>query len=392
MGLQVGSAIRADDSDFERYFLHINDHPQHQSVSWGEELQGLAHYGDYWFISQKLALWKIHISFNLDRSTSGVLADTVLSIGIEEIWALDSLHMDHFGDLDCYEYGGHSFLFVPIEDEYRFWAIIAVFRTEDLSFVDYAEVSLGHREDAPWCAVYPTPPDPSGRIYLYSSSFNGVGLIYVYEINWEELINHGILFMELHHRFCLSDEDGDSLFFDHIQGGAFSPSGRYIYLVNGNADDDCDCGIKVFETATGMLVRESSNDPNEPFRFEYNPGYCTYEEPEGLDIWDLDEDPRAPFVYGQLHVILLDNDFVWCGDEEGDELFIKHLTNTIYVDQSWSGDEEGTPIKPLNTVSEANYLAWNGSKIKIQAGSYDERIIFSKRLFLYSVGGSAVIK
>jgi hypothetical protein len=122
-----------------------------------------------------------------------------------------------------------------------------------------------------------------------------------------------------------------------------------------------------------------------PFKYEFHPGWSKYEEPEGITIWDLD-DGRAPHIRGQLHVIMLDNDAA-----TDDDLYFKHYSHTIHVDGSYSGEEEGTPTKPFNTVGEAHDYAWDGAQIKIQAGSYPETLMFSKRLTILAAGGTVTI-
>jgi hypothetical protein len=67
------------------------------------------------------------------------------------------------------------------------------------------------------------------------------------------------------------------------------------------------------------------------------------------------------------------------------------IGGTIHVDGSYSGREEGTPTKPFNTVSEANNFAWDGARIKIQAGSYPETLVFSKTLTVLATGGAVII-
>lgn len=54
-----------------------------------------------------------------------------------------------------------------------------------------------------------------------------------------------------------------------------------------------------------------------PFQYKYNPGRYTYEEPDGVTWWDLD-DGRAPEIRGQLHAMLLDN------ETSNDDVYIKH--------------------------------------------------------------------
>lgn len=67
------------------------------------------------------------------------------------------------------------------------------------------------------------------------------------------------------------------------------------------------------------------------------------------------------------------------------------IGGTISVNGSYNGEELGTPTKPYNTVGEANNFAWNGSRIKIQAGSYPETLTFSKELTLLATGGMVTI-
>lgn len=67
------------------------------------------------------------------------------------------------------------------------------------------------------------------------------------------------------------------------------------------------------------------------------------------------------------------------------------IGGTIHVDGAYSGTELGTPTQPFNTVGEANNFAWNGVRIKIQAGSYPETLTFTKQVTLLATGGSVTI-
>jgi hypothetical protein len=137
----------------------------------------------------------------------------------------------------------------------------------------------------------------------------------------------------------LRDENGQPLSLESWeQGGAFADDEQLpfplLYLINGNMDDPCDCGIHVFE-----MTESQTGDECEPgadpclvaqrvdrstnggvyFSYEYHPGYDQYEEPEGLTFWDLDADGRAPGIGGQLHAIMLDNEL-----GVSDNVYIKH--------------------------------------------------------------------
>jgi hypothetical protein len=124
-----------------------------------------------------------------------------------------------------------------------------------------------------------------------------------------------------------------------MQGGAFSPRG-HLYIVNGSGINKDNFnrykgGIWVFDVEEtgprlelGTLVNHSNQD-NEPgtFTFEYHPGDTWQgEEPEGIDIWDLDQYivfSLTP-LSGQIHVIMIDN----YPDVNNDDLYFKHYSVT----------------------------------------------------------------
>ncbi|MBI3950405.1 MAG: hypothetical protein HY314_08120 [Acidobacteria bacterium] len=197
----------------------------------------------------------------------------------------------------------------------------------------------------------------------------------------------------------LVDENGAQFSIDTMQGGVISPSGELLYIVAGYYEGNHPTwGIHVFEfdlsnpdLPRAKRVQRSSRS-DRPFKYEFHPGGTTQEEPEGITIWDLDDDEIRGRLFhyqlrGQLHVLLLDN-----GD---DDVILKHYTNTINVDRNYTGTEEGTPEKPFKTVGAANdvinELNWNGAQIKIRAGSYPEAVTFSKRIRVLAERGTVTI-
>ena len=64
---------------------------------------------------------------------------------------------------------------------------------------------------------------------------------------------------------------------------------------------------------------------------------------------------------------------------------------TIHVDRTYAGEELGTPLKPFNTVNEANNFSWDEVRIKIKAGSYPETVVFSRRMTVLATEGTAII-
>src|SRR6185503_2510917 len=105
-----------------------------------------------------------------------------------------------------------------------------------------------------------------------------------------------------------------------MQGGEFAPGDNLLYLVSGFFDDEDGLeemeGIHVFETVTYQRVAHSTRGYGH-FDYYYDPGLPTYEEPEGLTIWDLDG-AGAPGITGQLHVFVSDN------DADGGDVDFKH--------------------------------------------------------------------
>jgi hypothetical protein len=68
------------------------------------------------------------------------------------------------------------------------------------------------------------------------------------------------------------------------------------------------------------------------------------------------------------------------------------LGGTLWV---WNGSPNlpgnGTAGDPYGTVNQANNVAWDGSQIKIIAGSYDETLTISKAVTVEAVNGAVVI-
>jgi hypothetical protein len=130
----------------------------------------------------------------------------------------------------------------------------------------------------------------------------------------------------------LTYETGTKVALDIMQGGEFSDDG-FLYLIHGYGSDIGEgygYGIKVFDITTWKLVVASTNEGGTGgFKYEFHPttwDTWKYQEPEGLTYWDLDKDTRAPHIQGQLHAIMLDNDYVE-PDAPGnvdDELYFKH--------------------------------------------------------------------
>lgn len=369
---------------YESYFLYLGNYPNDVNPGYHEDVQGITHDDSNWFITQSDAddedpaersLWKIPVTQNLGSVSPHTPG--VLRISLDDIPELASKGYDHFGDLSYYKnenHDGEVYLVIPVTRGPA--GLLAVFRARDLGFVGHAELSGG--TSAGWCAI-----DPNGRVYTSDWQVNKCE---IYKLRWDLVPNQ--VKLQPNGEFAFLDESGNSLTLTHIQGGVISESGNLLYIVTGFYDDHyAHDGINVFDMQTGRRVAHST-DGYGYFNYDFNPGTWPgeSEEQEGSTIWDLD-DGRAPGITGQLHVLLLDN------DASADEIYLKHYSGIIHVDDAHTGNEYGSPSQPFKTISKAynHYPIWDGAQMKIKAGFYPESLILSKRIRLIAEGGTVII-
>lgn len=304
----------------EEYYRYLGDYPKNANPGWHEDVQGVTHDDNYWFITQsdtgeadEQVLWKVPVGHDLKvnaRSNPNTIT--------REIRSYPQLNgYNHFGDLDYYKYRDVGFLIVGLSGNIP--PIIAVFRADTLEYVTHSSC-LHETEKVSWVAI-----DPNGQIYfpaILPSNPSIVNNIVQHTIDWDQLYDNSRLLIVGRTIIDLYNEQGEKMFMKFHQGGVFSPSGSLFYLVTGyykNTDPN-EHGIHVFDTITWRRVKKSTNGFGE-FNYEFHPGCCKYEEAEGLTIWDLD-DGRAPGIRGQLHVFMLDNDW-----SSADEIYFKHYSS-----------------------------------------------------------------
>ncbi|OGS50949.1 MAG: hypothetical protein A3K65_03810 [Euryarchaeota archaeon RBG_16_68_12] len=312
--------------------VYIGNYPNEQDTAWAEDVQGLAHDEDQWFVTQTSALWSFAVDFDL--ATPFSIFSLPSGVSFQRMpQDLTDAKFNHYGDLD--QFGGY--VFVPLEGDrgappYVSIPIrgIAAFRASDLTLVNWTLIDQG---SAAWLAIR----QEKDGLFLYSSNstVSKDEPLYRYSLDMATFENTQNLTASLEPapasqpgaqrgRFWLNESDEQPLRrpFKTTQGGVFDPSGSF-YLINGYYDQsasDQRGGIHVFN-ARGRLTTESTVDAGDGgFRYEYHPEWSRYEEPEGIDWWD--NPPAAPRISGQLHALLLDNDF-W-----GDDVYIKHYSVT----------------------------------------------------------------
>lgn len=285
---------------------YLGNFPHHRQNGWSEKLQGVANDDRNWFFTQINQLWKFPVSHDLNREVT----QPNHSKGIFRSGIPSKLNgYNHFGDLDHYR----GFLFIPVEGDIR-TPRIAVFKASNLEYVD--SYPLERQQQAGWVAIHPR----SGFLYTSNNKIDRANNpIYIYKFDLQRL-QQGEFKLSYYGNFYLRNENGYKIEIKpYLQGGIFSSNSDTLYLVNGKATDfDAkDGGIWVFNANDGRKIMKSAQRGE--FQFEFHPGAVKYEEPEGITFWNLDNGKPPRIQGGQVHVILLDND--WIG---ADNFYFKH--------------------------------------------------------------------
>jgi hypothetical protein len=318
----------------------LGDHPAKANPGWHENGQGIADDDrSYWFITRKSVMYKIPVGFDLKFGVGLALANGQPGLDAETIpEELRKLGYDHFGDPDYIARLDRQYLFVPITGEggaAKGHPVIAAFDATNLDYIDHEAVN---QTGAGWVAIDPTNEllySANGRIS--GSVSDGAGPMFRYKLNISTLKSTKVLNLELKDRAVVLKSRGVVQVLDHIQGGVFSPRG-YLYLVTGFYDHRYDHdGVSVYDVvhaaengvSPGNLITHSCNGGPCKFNYQWNPGLREdpWEdeggEPEGLTWWNRDVAPTSPGVRGDLHIMMVDNDWL-----SADEVYMKHYNVT----------------------------------------------------------------
>lgn len=168
---------------YQQYFHYSDSYPDDVSNNgFVNNVQGIAHDDNYWYITVEGALWKIPVTqtlYGVDVGTPGVSMVTINQItcpygGVQR--TLAGLGYNHFGDLVAYNFDNKYYLLVPIENGTPGYAI-AVFRAEDLACLGFDILRINYNNPpllnnaAGWCAT-----DNGGNVYtsrIIGASLNG---------------------------------------------------------------------------------------------------------------------------------------------------------------------------------------------------------------------------
>lgn len=303
----------------------ITEYPFEGDPGWTNELNGVTNDGKNWYITQRNRIWKFPLSFQLgqdidvDEPPAGVLSNGIPSKYDYEI-DYGYYFYDHLGDLDFYQgllyvaLEGHSY---DMTETFRVLPNpppkIAIYDANSLAFVSAATVP-GYEADivssCAWCAVNPL------NDLLYTSDSNPVNnTLRVYK---HYISPGGELILNFNGYFRL---EGAPL--EEVSGGVFSKNG-HLYLVTSRAffhENDAEVandGIFGFDMVKGKEILHQVV----PYEATIDVGPWTFgkQELEGITILDLDPGGMAPFINGQIHLIMLDNDF-----EGDDDIYFKHF-------------------------------------------------------------------
>jgi hypothetical protein len=255
------------------------DVPRDTGVSYMNDIQGIAHGGGYWYVSNHYGIHKIPQWADMEAPPAHP------SAGIPGELYLES---DHIGDVDFY--GGY--LFAPLE--FRSGMSTSpkvVFYDADLSYLGYTLITEGATPEIPWLAVNPIDG------LLYTSVFNLNAdpgrQVRAYQINRDPSGVPVSLSHDPSHDVLLRDEYGTPISVPRVQGGAFSPMG-HLYLVSDGKDGDWG-GVMAFDLSTGRRKARIpiSYDQNGTFR----------QELQGIDLYDA-TGSYAWGITGQVHVMM----------------------------------------------------------------------------------------
>jgi hypothetical protein len=394
VGMSAGAAADGPQpwcQRYEAYLNYVEQMPIDAETSYSQECQGIAHDSGNWFVSQNVGpipflspvLWKIPKGLNLaDTFDCGEFG---VECAYTRLTPSELSQYDHVGDIDHYQYNPTTgFVLLSLENsEKAVPPAIAVYDPVDLGYIAHAELGrppgLPQPKNCPWVAVNPADG------VVYTTHDDAEGKAWKYEVNWGDLADERVMTLQYTGTLEFLDENGTP--FDvGGQGGAFSESGELFYSTNGGVDTNYERdGIHVFDMETRRRIARSpatGEDPKWYFWFPWDWGEC---EPEGLTVWDLDEDQESSHS-GQLHVLLLNNDIA-----TDDNIYVFHYTSKIYVDKENPIAGCGKPDDPFNTVGAAFALAWPGSRISIKAGTYSEPLTFPEKVQVFATEGTATL-
>lgn len=271
------------------------DSPTQQVNKISKGLNGLSHDNQFWYFSQAGQLWKVPRSKNL--ASIGELADEdMVQAEIPPYLARNGY--DSFGDLDYYQ----GMLWVALQGSGRAAGrpLLAVFRADNMELV--TTITMRQWQTTISCvAINPATG------YLFSAVTGSTSFLNQYRI----IINGDQVSLAAPLRFNLTDKSDRAATLVHIQCGAFSANGRYLFLSE--------------ERKTSNHLRAYNHRNGKEM---YTANYSTTPAAQGVTFWATGS--AAPGISGNLHLLLLHPN---AGDR--DAYTFRHYT--IQEGLDWNG-------------------------------------------------------
>ena len=267
-------------------FTPIEDFPFDRSYEFANDIQGVTHDSQYWYLTQAIYPWykKNAVNSRLAkvRVTTSLNEQPKINYKMPKSW--HDYGWRHYGDL-TYAKGR---LYVALEGGGR--GGVGAFDTQ-LKPIGFASFNTG---DCPWIA-YNSRDD-----YFYTSDFHAWELR-----RYQITVQDNKVIANLNGKIPLIDRNCRKTLIDRVQGGTFSKNGR-LYVTS----DIQNGGIRGIDVRTGMVflaIRVNFDKDGEK------------EELEGITLWDLDSGV-APGIRGQVHVLMIQNEI-----SSNDDLYFKHF-------------------------------------------------------------------
>jgi FG-GAP-like repeat len=304
---------------------YVGNWPNDRAYQWsnGYETQGLTHDSSNWFLTTKGFLLKVPLTTNIAADIPGLglscnppgrnCVPICTGANCAGIPAALAPTYNHFGDPDVFG----SFVFIPVEPvAANTKARVAVFSAIDLHFIGSNEIPNttpdgGGKYHAGWLSLQPTGAS-TAILYTSGAIDASTGTLQKYTVDLRGLVgpidSKGLIGPFMWHMdgqdLPLFNRDGNRIVLPQMQGGDVTPDGHTIFLSNGCCGDNSGpWGVHAFDLSTGAMQAESTGA--QPFNFTFDQG--TYQEPEGLDYFDVRGLGLLNIPDSQLHVALFGN-------------------------------------------------------------------------------------
>jgi len=163
-----------------------------------------------------------------------------------------------------------------------------------------------------------------------------------------------------------------------ILTGIHHPVGEYKRISFGNYDGSSHSSYWRVEWTDGTVEGVSSGSP------VFDEAHRVIGQLWGGEAQCPDTDTTDSHEYGFAHYGRYDQTYPsiqrWM-----------EIGGTINVDSQYTGTQLGTPSQPFKSAVAAHNFAWNGSRIRFNAGSYPDAVTFTREVTLIAQGGMATI-